>query len=92
MHSAIKEEMKILLLKSMINGSPHWATEEIYVWHNDGCAVNIRQEPRSCSLDLLCCRFPVPRQQFRQARDRQVGYPGDNIGKPCLRVDAVHFG
>ena len=34
--------------------------------------VNLRREPRSGSLDLWRGWFPVPREQFRQARDRQI--------------------
>ncbi len=28
---------------------------------------------------------PVPRQQLRQARDRQAGHAGEDVGEPCPR-------
>ena len=34
----------------------------------------------------------MPRQQFGQARDRQIRDPGDDLGEPGLRVDPVQLG
>jgi hypothetical protein len=34
----------------------------------------------------------MPGQKFMDARDGHVGQPGEDIGKPGLWVDVVHFG
>jgi hypothetical protein len=55
--------------------------------------VSLRRGPWSCGLVFgFFHRLPMPRQQFRQARDRQVRDPGDDVDEPCLRVDPVQFG
>ena len=59
------------------------------------CTVSMRRGPRLCGLDgafRFVCLFPVPREQFVQARDRHVRDAGDDVSEPCLGVDVVELG
>ena len=48
---------------------------------------------RACLIGLsMILRLPTPWQKFRQARGRQVGDQGDDVGKPGLWVNIVQLG
>ena len=37
-------------------------------------------------------RLPIPRQEFVEPVSRVLGDAGEQVGEPCLRIDAIHFG
>ena len=43
-------------------------------------------------LDLMAGWTPVPRQQFVDFVNGMLGNTSENIGKPGLRINIVHFG
>ena len=48
---------------------------------------------RSGRLPVLCrARLPVPGQQLVELASWMLGDPGQDIGEPSLRIDAIHFG
>jgi hypothetical protein len=56
-----------------------------------GDLVDVRRSGRE-RRDVLSLRFPVPGQQFIEPMRGMGGNAREDVGEPCLRIDAVHLG